>query len=120
MIIAKKTQRRGCSPVKIGHQPNAPLTGNRLKLAALIRLFDIPLREMAKRSGYSRCYIQRCITARDSLEGSPEFYLRLEQALLSIIACRRRAFFDVPATDAADAEAVLRRLNARAGSELAA
>src|ERR1017187_2604253 len=120
MTTTKKTPRRGCTRVKSGHRRNPRLTGNRLRLAALIRLFDIPMRDMARCSGYSRCYLQRCITAGDSLEGSAEFYLRLEQALLNIIARRRRAFFDVPATDAVDAGAVLRSLDTRAGSQLAA
>jgi len=83
---------------------------NGARLRALITLFDVPIREVARRSGYSRAYVQRCITPGDRLMGAPRFYLRVESSLAEIIRSRRRAFFEVEATDGQDINHAVRSL----------
>jgi hypothetical protein len=77
-------------------------------LAALIKIFNLSPRQVARICGYSRAYVQRAISPRDVINCSPEFFLRLEAALPDLVRGRRRGYFAVPATRATSAEAALR------------
>lgn len=109
MKTLKTPRRRAATRVKIGHHPKRGLTGNPAKLAAIIRIFDLRVGTVAKASGrFSRSYVQRVISPKDCLDGSPEFYRRIESALPELVRCRRRSFFNVPSTDGRRVEALVR------------
>ncbi len=109
MQTHKTPRRRAAMPVKNGHHPKRGLTGNRAKLSALIRIFDLRVGVVAKCSGrFSRTYVQRVISPNDSLEGSAEFYRLIESALPELVRRRRRAFFSVPSTDGRRVDALVR------------
>jgi hypothetical protein len=110
MITRKNTRHEAATPVKSGHRRSQGQVSNAARLRALITLFDVPIREVARRSGYSRAYVQRCISRRDRLVGAPRFYLRVESSLADIVQRRRRAFFQIEATDSRDISNAVRSL----------
>jgi len=114
MINRKTPHSRAARAVKNGHHGSPSRLSNAARLRALVSLFDVPIREVAKRSGYSRAYVQRCLSRRDHLVGAARFYLHLENSLADIVQSRRRAFFQIDATDGQRIDYVMRSL--RSGS----
>ena len=109
MQTTKTPRRRAATRVRTGHHLKPRLTGNRAKLASLIRVFDLRVGVVAKCTGrFSRTYVQRVISPRDDFEGSAEFYRLIESALPELVRRRRRSFFNVPSVDSRRVDQLVR------------
>jgi len=52
--------------------------------------------------GYSRCYVSRVLSVQDPLEGSPNFWMKVESALGRLVEHRQVRVFDVPTSQTAE------------------
>lgn len=85
------------------------VSGNRIRLWALVRLFRLSPSAIAKATGFSRPYVARLLSDRDEFSGSPEFFRTLECKLGQIIDGRSAQFFTCPGVSVARARNVLER-----------
>src|ERR1035437_9585121 len=85
-------------------------TGNSVRLQALARLLKLSASDIARASGFSRCYVSRLLSPNDPFTGSPEFFRSLEMKLGAVIDARSSQFFTCPAVSVARARAVLEQL----------
>jgi transcriptional regulator with XRE-family HTH domain len=72
-----------------------------------VALFRLTASDVAKATGFSRCYVSRLLSRKDDFTASPEFYRTLECKLPEVIAGRACQYFTVPAVSVARARAVL-------------
>jgi transcriptional regulator with XRE-family HTH domain len=63
--------------------------------------------DIAKASGFSRCYVSRLLSPNDDFNGSPEFFRSLEAKLGTVIDARSAQYFTVPAISVQRARSVL-------------
>lgn len=80
------------------------LAPNSTKLKAVIDFFGIPISSVAKTCGVSRAYVSRLLSPNDQLEGSPAFWIAVENNLPTLIQHRQRHVFHIEcaATEKAD------------------
>lgn len=72
--------------------PTPTVSANVRRLLAVKRLFGLQDSEIARAAGYSRPYVVRLLS--NDLEGSPEFYRRLENTLGALVQSRSSQVFD--------------------------
>jgi hypothetical protein len=66
------------------------------KFRAVVRLFKLSPKGVARVSGFSRPYISRVLSRKDDFTGSPEFFRTMELRLGTVIEGRTAQFFTVP------------------------
>src|ERR1035437_1805241 len=99
----KPVSRRYCASK--GYRVKEP--GNVVRFRAVVRLFRLSPKDVARVSGFSRSYISRVLSCKDDFTGSPEFFRILEQRLGTVIDARSSQFFTVPAVSVQRARDVL-------------
>jgi hypothetical protein len=102
--------KRSCvvtAPVSDRYRHHPRVSPNTLRQWAFVKLFQLSPSEIAKATGYSRCYVARLLSLNDHFQGSPEFYRALEAKLGAIIERRTSQCFTVPATPVQRVRAVL-------------
>jgi len=117
-----KSPRKRTSPVSRRYRHQDRVNANTLRLRALMALFRLTASEVAKATGFSRCYVSRLLSHNDDFTGSPEFYRTLECKMGQIIDSRTSQYFTVPAVSAQRARNVLEQVpldQAADGSEMA-
>jgi len=102
-----KGSRGVTNPVTGRYCLRARVGGNRTRLWAIVRLFQISPSDIAEATGFSRPYIARLLSPKDDLEGSSDFFRILEQKLGTIIEGRTAQFFVVPAVSVQRVRAVM-------------
>ena len=83
------------------------VSGNRIRLWAIVRLFRLSPSAVAKATGFSRPYVARLLSRNDDFTASPEFWRMLECKLGTIIDGRASQIFTVPAVSVARARGVM-------------
>ena len=73
-------------------------SSNRRRLQVLLETFAIPHSAVAKAGKVSPAFISRLLSPTDKLTGSSDFWMRVEQAIPSLLEQRRAQIFDIPAT----------------------
>ena len=81
--------------------------GNVVRFRALVRLFRLSPRDVARATGFSRSYISRVLSCKDDFTGSPEFFRSLELKLGTVIDQRTAQYFTVRAVPVQRARDVL-------------
>jgi predicted transcriptional regulator len=67
---------------------------NRMKLEALLRVFDISISDAAAVAGVSRSLVSKLASGDPKVDGAIVFQ-RLESRLSELVSKRRKSFFDV-------------------------
>jgi len=83
------------------------VSGNRIRLWAIARLFRLSPSAVAKATGFSRPYVARLLSRNDDFTASAEFWRMLECKLPEVIASRTAQYFTCPAVSVARARGVL-------------
>jgi len=105
-----KAPRTRTSPVRERYSGQMRVSGNRIRLWAIVRLFRISPSAVAKATGFSRPYVARLLSRKDDFTASPEFWRVLECKLGTIIDQRASQVFTVPAVSLQRARGVLEGL----------
>ena len=105
-----KSPRTRTSPVSGRYSPVQRVSGNRIRLWAIVRLFRLSPSAIAKATGFSRPYVARLLSRKDNFTASAEFYRMLEFKLHEVIASRTAQYFTITAVSVARARGVLEGL----------
>lgn len=85
------------------------IKSNAQKLRAWAEVLDLsPTMISELVGGYSRSYVARVMSLRDSFQGSPSFWMKAEAALGKLVEHRQVRVFDVPTSRPEQAEELLR------------
>ena len=102
-----KAPRTRTSPVRARYSPVQRVSGNRIRLWAIVRLFRLSPSAIAKATGFSRPYVARLLSRNDDFTASPEFWRVLECKLGTIIDQRASQVFTCSAVSVQRARVVL-------------
>ena len=84
--------------------------GNVVRFRAVVRLFRLSPKDVARATGFSRSYISRVLSCKDDFTGSPEFFRTVETKVGTVIDARSSQFFTIPAVPVRRARDVLEQL----------
>ncbi|NVN93589.1 MAG: helix-turn-helix transcriptional regulator [Desulfuromonadales bacterium] len=88
---------------------------NRMRLDAILRLFDISISDAAKVAGVSRSLVSKLASGDPRVDGSVVF-MRLEKYLGDLISKRRRSFFVLDAVSGEAVRSALDTVGLKVGS----